>query len=95
MSRPGGPSNTDQEGTRPNLVIQGEGTKKLKLKEPNVFKGERPKLIGWLAQMKIYFTLMGWGNNHYQEKITYTTSLLRGDAETWITPYIENLKRPT
>ena len=35
--------------------------------------------------MKIYFTLMGWANDHDQEKITYTTSLLRGDAETWIT----------
>ena len=45
--------------------------------------------------MKIYFTLMGWANEHDQEKITYTTSLLRGDAETSITPYIANLKRPT
>ena len=69
--------------------------KKLKLKEPDVFREERPKLRGWHAQMKIYFTLIGWANDHDQEKITYTTSLLRGDAETWITPYIENLKRPT
>ena len=39
--------------------------------------------------------LMGWANDHDQEKITYTTSLLRGYAESGITPYIENLKRPT
>src|SRR6202012_1660297 len=55
----------------------------------------RSKLRGWLAQKKIYFTLMGWTNDHDQEKITYTTSLLRGDAETWITPYIESIKRQT
>ena len=29
------------------------------------------------------------------KKIVYTTSLLRGSAGTWMTPYIEDLKQPT
>ena len=95
MSLRDGAGNIGQGEPGPNPTTQREDAKKLKLKEPDVFRGERPKLRGWLAQMKIYFTLMGWADDHDQEKITYTTSLLRGDAETWITPYIENLKRPT
>ena len=82
MSLRAGASNTGQSEPVPSPTTQGDGAKKLKLKEPDVFRGERPKLRGWLAQMKIYFTLMGWANDHDQEKITYTTSLLRGDAET-------------
>ena len=95
MSLRDGVSNTVQEEPRPSSATLVDGAKKLKLKEPDEFKGERPKLREWLAQMKMYFTLMGWANYHDQEKITSTTSLLRGDAEIWITPYIENLKRPT
>ena len=86
MSLRDGASNTAQGEQGPNPTTQGDGMKKLKLKEPDVFRGERPKLRGWLAQMKIYFMLMGWANDQYQEKITYTISLLRGDTETWITP---------
>ena len=89
MSLRDGASNTGQGEPGPSPTTQGDGAKKLKLKEPDVFREERPRLRGWLAQMKIYFTLMGWANDHDQEKITYTTSLLIGDAETWITPYIE------
>ena len=29
------------------------------------------------------------------KKIVYTTSLLRKDVETWITPYIEDLEHPS
>ena len=57
-------SNTGLGEPGPCPTTQGDGTKKLKLKEPAVFRGERPKLRGWLAQMKIYFTLMGWANDH-------------------------------
>ena len=66
-----------------------------KIKESDVFRGERSKLREWLAQMKVYFRLVGWAAGHDQEKIVDTTSLLRGSAWTWITPYIEDLKQPT
>ena len=67
MSLREGTSNPAQGEPGPNPTTQGNGAKKLKLKEPAVFKGERPKLRGWLAQKKIYFTLMGWTNDHDQE----------------------------
>ena len=58
-------------------------------------RGERAKLREWLAQMKVYFRLVGWAEGHDTEKIVYTTSLVRGSAGTWMTPYIEDLKQPT
>ena len=75
-------------------TIEGS-TRISKVKEPDVFKGERAKLREWLAQMKVYFRLVGWAEGHETEKIVYTTSLLRGSARTWMTPYIEDLKQPT
>ena len=45
--------------------------------------------------MKVYFRLVGWAESHEQEKIVYTTSLPRGNAGPWMTPYIEDLKLPT
>ena len=53
MSLRDGASNTGQGEPRPNPTIQVENAKKLKLKEPDVFRGDRLKLRGWLAQMKI------------------------------------------
>ena len=60
-----------------------------------MFRGERSKLRESLAQMKVYFRLEGWPEGHDTGKIVYTTSLLRGSAGTWMTPYIEDLKLPT
>jgi len=37
----------------------------------------------------VYYRTVGWQNVHIEEKILYTTSLLRDDAGTWITPYAE------
>ena len=65
------------------------------MEEPDVFRGARSKLGSWLAQMKVYFKLVGWAEGHDTETIVYTTSFLRGSAETWMTPYIEDLKQPT
>ena len=70
MSIRDGASNTGQGELAPNPTIQKEDAKKLKLKQPDVFRGERRKLRGWLAQMRIYFMLMGWANDHDQGKIS-------------------------
>jgi len=64
-------------------------TKKPKIKEPSVFHRERDQLRGWLAQLSIYFTGVGWEFDYNNEKIVYALSLLRGDALKWATPYIE------
>jgi len=68
--------------------LSGE-TRKPMAKEPEVHRGERHKLRGWLAQLIVYYRTVGWQNGHDEEKILYATSLLRDDAGTWITPYAE------
>jgi len=65
------------------------GTRKPKVKEPEVYRGERNKLRGWLAQLILYYRTVGWQNGHDEENIFYATSLLRDDAGTWMTPYAE------
>ena len=87
---------TDTPGQAQPTITTVEGnTRRPKIKESDVFRGERSKLREWLAQMKVYFRLVGWAAGHDQEKIVYTTSLLRGSAGTWMTPYIEDIKQPT
>ena len=97
MSRQGQPSGsvppTDNSGLAQPTIERNR--RRPKIKEPDVFRGERAKLREWLAQMKVYFRLVGWVEGHDTEKIVYTTSLLRGSAGTWMTPYIEDLKKPT
>jgi hypothetical protein len=66
------------------------GTRKPKIKEPDVYRGERHKLRGWLAQLHVYFKAVGWTEGHDDEKILYAISLLRDDAGKWVTPYAED-----
>ena len=97
MSHQGQPSGSAPLADNPGPAqptIEGN-TRKPKIKEPDVFRGERAKLREWLAQMKVYFRLVGWAEGHDTEKIVYTTSLIRESAGTWMTPYIEDLKQPT
>jgi len=70
------------------------GTRRPKAKEPEVYRGERHKLRGWLAQLVVYYRTVGWQNGHDEEKILYAISLLRDDAGTWITPYAEERITP-
>jgi len=70
------------------------GTRRPKAKEPEVYRGERHKLRGWLAQHIVYNRTVGWQSGHDEEKILYTTGLLRDNAGTWITPYAEERITP-
>jgi len=65
------------------------GNRKPKAKEPEVYRGERHKLRGWVAQLIVSYRTVGGQNGHDEAKILYATSLLRDDAGTWITPYAE------
>jgi len=65
------------------------GTRKPKIREPSTFEGDRDNLRGWLAQLAVYFEILGWEEDHNDDKIKYTTCLLRGDAMKWYTPYAE------
>jgi len=70
-------------------------TRNPKSKEPEVNRGERHKLRGWLAQLIVYYRTVGWQKGHNEEKILYAASLLRDVAGTWITPYAEERMTPT
>jgi len=83
------------EQMRQIMASLSGGTKKPQAKEPEVYRGERHKLRGWLAQLRVYYRTVGWQNGYDEEKILYATSLLRDDAETWITPYAEEQITPT
>jgi len=59
-----------------------------------MYRGERHKQRGCLAQLIVYYRTVGWQSGHDEEKIFYATSLLRDDAGTWITPYAEERITP-
>jgi len=82
------------EQIRQIITSLSGGTRKPKAKEPEVYRGERHKLSGWLAQLIVYYSGVGWQNGHDEEKILSATSLLRDDAGTWITPYAEERITP-
>lgn len=71
----------------------GESPRIYKIKEKDVFTGERSKLRAWLARMKVYFRLEEWADGHDTEGLVYTSSLLAESAAPWMTPYIENLEQ--
>ena len=66
------------------------GARKPKIKEPDIYQGERQKLRGWLAQLLVYFRAVGWTDGHDDEKFLYAISLLRDDAGKSGTPYAED-----
>jgi len=82
------------EQMRQIITSLSRGTRKPKAQEPEVYRGERHKLRGCLAQLIVYYRTVGWQNGHDEEKILYATSLLRDDAGTWITPYVQERITP-
>jgi len=82
-----GETSKKEEGTRLSI-----GTRKPKIREPSTFDRDRDNLRGWLAQLSVYFEILGWEEDHDNDKIKYTTCLLRGDAMKWNTPYAEKVQ---
>jgi len=82
------------EQMRQIITSLSVGTRKPKAKEPQVYRGDRHKQRGWVAQLIVYYRTVGWQNGHHEEKILYATSLLRDDAGTWITTYAEERFTP-
>jgi len=77
------------EQMRQIIVSLSGGTRNPKAMEPEVYRGERHRLRGWLAQLLVYYRTVGWQNGHDEENILNAISLLRDAAGTWITPYAE------
>ena len=84
-----------EEQMRQIVTSLSGGTRRPKAKEPQVYRGERHKLRGWLAQLIVYYRTVGRQDGHDEEKILYATSLLIDDAGTWITPYAKERIHPT
>jgi len=82
-----GETSSKEEGT--SLSTR---TRKPKIREPSTFDGDRDNLRGWLAQLSVYFEILGWEEDHDDDKIKYTTCLLRGDAMKWYTPFAEKVQ---
>jgi len=99
-AEPGGATSSDTtpilspEQMRQIITFLSGGIRRPKAKEPEVYRGERHKLRGWLTQLIVYYSTVGWQNGQDEEKILYATSLLRDDAGTWITPYAEERITP-
>jgi len=99
-AEPGGATSSETtpilslEQMRQIFTSSSRGTRKPKANEPEVYRGERYKLTGWLAQLLVYYRTVGWQNSYNEEKILYATSLLTDDAGNWITPYAEERITP-
>jgi len=83
------------EQMRQIITSLSGGTRKPKVKEPEVYRGECHKLGGWLAQLIVSYRTVGWHTGHDEEKILYSPRLLSDDAGTWITLYAEERISPT
>ena len=63
-------------------------TYKVKVKEPDLFYGDRDKLEGWLAQLNKWFVFNPVPDG---KKVVAASTFLRGGAEGWFRPYLEAL----
>jgi hypothetical protein len=57
-----------------------------KVAKPDLYYGDRHKLEGWLLQWDLFF--MFEDSVEDIKKATLIASYLRGDAQTWVTPYL-------
>ena len=61
------------------LSLSG-GTRKQKIKEPDVYREGRHNLPGWLVQLKVYFKTLRWAKQYNNLTILYAITLLKDDA---------------
>ena len=65
----------------------------LKPEKLTTFNGERRKLRSFLVLCRVYYAAMGITDD--RTKITFTETLLRGPAASWLTPFAEGKKERT
>lgn len=60
----------------------------LKIKEPDSYYGERKKFESFVAQLNLSYSAAGasWSD---QDRITFAGSFLRGDAQRWFLPHLD------
>jgi len=83
------------EQMRQFVAALTEGTRRPKVTEPEVYRGEQNNLRGWLAQLVVYYKTVGWYDGNDDKQVLWVRNLLRNDAETWIPQYAEERMTPT
>ena len=63
-------------------------TYKVKVKEPDLFYGDRDKLEGWLAQLNKWFVFNPVPDG---QKVVAASTFIRRGAERWFRPYLKAL----
>jgi hypothetical protein len=65
----------------------------LKLRQPDLYSGERDKLETWILQFDRHFHIEG-DNVVDEDKVTLASTFMRGDAEKWVLPIIKRYMDP-
>jgi hypothetical protein len=65
---------------RPEAIVLGKAPK---MKEPEVFDGDRENYIPWMKAVKQYMTVRSIDFNNDATRIHWLGSLLKGDARQW------------
>src|SRR6187551_1040658 len=58
-----------------------------KVAKPDLYYGDRDKLEDWLMQVDLYFKFMAESIPE-DSKVCFVATFMRGEAQTWIKPYI-------
>lgn len=60
----------------------------LRMRQPDLFTGDRDHLETWILQFDRHFHIEG-DNVVDEDKVTLATTYMRGDAEKWVTPILK------
>ena len=83
------PSQQAQPRQTPSIAIMQP--KPLKIKEPEVFKGERSKLRAFMTQCELYINFNISQFATHKERVLWAASYLRDDAFRWFETYITDV----
>jgi hypothetical protein len=75
---------------RPEAILLGKAPK---MKEPEVFDGDRENYIPWMKAVKEYMTVRSIDFNNDATRIHWLGSLLKGDARQWHQNRVDTTER--
>lgn len=69
--------------------------RKVKIRNPDTFDGNRQKLQGFVSQLERYIRIYSDQFEYEEDKVLFASTYLRGTAERWFEPYLnEHLHKP-
>jgi hypothetical protein len=75
---------------RPEVIFLGKAPK---MKEPEVFDGDRENYIPWMKAVKEYMTIRSIDFNNDATRIHWLGSLLKDDARQWHQNYVDTAEK--